>query len=199
MEFFRQGRALGAILSQPVLRGRCPMSRPSWLNALSDKPREGGLSVILALQVALMFVLAPLASTGVLPTLVVEICRLAVGATAVILLAHNKWVSIAITVTLVVSIALTISLRSGSAATIVELEPFAALTAFDLAVAWAVANLAFGAGKVSAHRIMGAVILYLSIALVFANAYRTCALLLHGSFSGLDMGQGHFIEIGRAS
>jgi len=53
--------------------------------------------------------------------------------------------------------------------------------------------VAFGAGKVSAHRIMGAVILYLSIALVFANAYRTCALLLHGSFSGLDMGQGHFV------
>jgi hypothetical protein len=169
------------------------MPRPAWLSTLSRKPRESGLSVVLALQVALIFVLAPLASTGTLPPLVVDICRLAVAAAAVMLVARNRWVSIAITVTLVVSIGLTISLRSGSAATIVELERFAALTAFDVAIAWAVANVAFGAGKVSAHRIMGAVILYLSIALVFANAYRACALLLHGSFSGLDMGSGHFV------
>jgi Ion channel len=140
----------------------------------------------------MMFVLAPLASSGALPPLIVDICRLALAAAAVILLAHSRWVSIAITVTLVVSVALTLSLRSGTAVSIVELERFAALTAFDVAIAWAVANVAFGAGKVSGHRIMGAVILYLSIALVFANAYRVCALLLHGSFSGLDLGQGHF-------
>jgi hypothetical protein len=141
----------------------------------------------------MMFVLAPLASTGVLPPLIVDICRLALAAAAVMLLAHSRWVSIAITVTFVVSLALTLSLRSGSAVTLVELERFAAVTAFDVTIAWAVANVAYGAGKVSAHRIMGAVILYLSIALVFANAYRTCALLLHDSFSGLNLGQGHFI------
>ena len=140
-----------------------------------------------------MFVLAPLASTGALPPLVVDICRLALAAAAVMLLARNRWVSIAIMLTFFVSIGLTISLRSEAAATIVELEHFAALTAFDLAIAWVVANVAFGPGKVTAHRIMGAVILYLSIALVFANAYRTCALLLHGSFSGLNMDQAHFV------
>jgi Ion channel len=169
------------------------MPRLPWPNKLSSKPREGGLSVVLGLQVAMMFVLAPLASTGALPPLTVDICRLTLAAAAVLLLARSRWVSIAIAVTVIVSIALTISLRSGAAATIVELERFAALTAFDVAIAWVVANLAFGAGKVSGHRIMGAVILYLSIALVFANAYRMCALLLHGSFSGLDMGQGHFV------
>jgi hypothetical protein len=193
MESFLQREALRAILVHPDMRGHCIMPRPSWLNNLSYTPRESGLSVVLAFQVLMMFVLGPLAATGVLPPLVVDICRLALAAAAVILLAHNRWVSIAITVTLAVSVALTISLHSGPAATIVELERFAAVTAFDVAIAWAVANVAFGAGKVSAHRIMGAVILYLSIALVFANAYRTCALLLHGSFSGLDMGQGHFI------
>ena len=89
------------------------MPRPSWLNALSRKPRESGLSVVLAFQVVLMFVLAPLASTGALPPLAVDICRLALAAAAVILLAHNRWASIAITVTLVISLALTISLRTG--------------------------------------------------------------------------------------
>jgi hypothetical protein len=169
------------------------MSLLSWFSNLSHKPRESGLSVVLAFQGTMMFVLAPLASTGVLPPLAVDVCRLALAAAAVILLAHNRWVSIAITLTFVVSLALTLSLRSGPAATIVELERFAAVTAFDVAIAWAVANVAFGAGKVSGHRIMGAFILYLSIALVFANAYRVCALLLHGAFSGLAMNQGHFV------
>jgi hypothetical protein len=169
------------------------MPRPSWFSNLSHKPREAGLSVVLAFQVIMMFVLAPLASTGVLPPLVVDVCRLALAAAAVILLARSRWVSIAIAATFVVSLALTLGVHSGPAATIVELERFAAVTAFDVAIAWAVAKVAFGAGKVSGHRIMGAVILYLSIALVFANAYRACALLLHGAFSGLDMGQGHFV------
>jgi hypothetical protein len=77
---------------------------------------------------------------------------------------------------------------------IVSLGRIVALTAFDLAIAWAVAKVAFGDGRVNIHRIMGALILYLSIGLVFANAYRACALLLHPSFSGLNQGGGHFIS-----
>jgi hypothetical protein len=148
--------------------------------------------VVLGFQVVLMFVFAPLASSGVLSPLVVDVCRLALAAAAVMWLAHTRWVSITITVTLAVSLALTIGARSENALTVVELERSAALTAFDVAIAWAVAHVAFGAGKVSGHRILGAVILYLSIALVFANAYRVCALLLPGAFAGLNKGQGHF-------
>lgn len=148
--------------------------------------------MVLAFQVVLIFLLAPLASIGLLPPLVVDICRMGLAATAVILLTQNWWASIAITATLIASIVLSISVRSGFAATAVELERFAALMAFDLAIAWAVANVAFGAGRVTAHRILGAVILYLSTALVFANIYRTCTLLLHDPFSGLSKGQGHF-------
>lgn len=165
----------------------------NWFASRTDRPREGGLSIVLALQVTLLFVLAPLASSGLLPALVVDTCRLALAAAAVMLLARNWLVSVIIAAALIASVLLSVVLRSGPAATAVELEQFAALTAFDLAIAWAVANVAFGAGKVSAHRIMGAVILYLSIGLVFANAYRTCAVLLHSAFQGLAEGDGHFV------
>jgi Ion channel len=168
------------------------MPTRSALSGTSRRPRDGGLSVVLAFQVILMFVLAPLASTGVVPMLLIDVCRLALAAAAVVLLSRSRWVSMAIAATFVVSLALTVGLRSDASATVVELERFAALTAFDLAIAWAVANVAFGAGKVTGHRIMGAVILYLTIALVFANAYRICALLLHGSFTGITPGQGNF-------
>ena len=47
------------------------------------------------------------------------------------------------------------------------------------------ARSVFGGGAVNVHKILGAVIVYLSVGLVFASAYRACALLLHPAFSGL--------------
>lgn len=156
--------------------------------------REFGLGVVLVLQALIMFVLAPLAAMQMLSPLVLDIFRMALAAAAVMLLARHRLVAAAITVTFLVSVLLSISLRSSAAQTGVVLERCAALTAFDLAIAWAVANVAFGAGKVSAYRVMGAVILYLSIALVFANAYRACALLLDSAFSSPKLTGASFLN-----
>jgi hypothetical protein len=158
------------------------------------RSQELGLSVILILQVGTMFVLAPLAASDVLPANSIEVCRMGLAAVAVLLVTRNWVVSSAIVLTLLASFVLSYIFRSGQHPIAVDLEHIAALTTFDLAIAWAVAKVAFGQGKVNVHRIMGVLILYLSIALVFANAYRTCALLLHPSFSGLDKADGHFIS-----
>jgi voltage-gated potassium channel Kch len=171
------------------------MSRlSSWVAARSESTGEVGLSVVLGLQVVIMFVLAPLAAMRVLPQLTLDTARMALAAAAVLLLARSRYVSMAIIVTFIASVLLSSMVKSSGAATIIELERFAALTAFDLAVAWAVAKVVYGQGKVNAHRIMGAVILYLSIALVFANVYRACALLLEPAFSGLQRGTGTFLS-----
>ena len=156
--------------------------------------REVGLGVVLALQVVIMFVLAPLAAMQILSPLILDTFRMALAAAAVMLLARHRLVSAAITITFFVSVVLSISFQSSSTASTVALERCAALTAFDLAIAWAVANVAFGAGKVSAYRVMGAVILYLSIALVFANAYRACALMLNAAFSGPKLSDANFVN-----
>ena len=152
--------------------------------------REVGLGVVLALQVVMMFALAPLAAMQILSPLVLDVFRMTLAAAAVMLLARHRLVSAAITVTFLVSVVLSISFQSSTAASTLALERCVALTAFDLAIAWAVTNVAFGAGRVSAYRVMGAVILYLSIALVFANTYRACALLLDSAFSGPKLGAG---------
>ena len=151
----------------------------------SDRFRDVGLSIVLAIQGSIMFVLAPLAATGVLPPMVTDVFRVGLAATAVILLTRSRFVAISIIATFVLSAALTFSARRAGVATAVSLERIAATTAFDVVVGATVAKVAFGQGHVSIHRIMGAVILYLSIALVFSNAYRAAALLLHPSFNGL--------------
>ena len=71
-----------------------------------------------------------------------------------------------------------------------NLERLAAVTAFDISLIVVVAQTVFSGGRVTVHRITGAVILYLSTGLVFANAYRACALLLHPSFSALSTHSG---------
>ena len=76
------------------------------------------------------------------------------------LVTRNRFVATAIILTLGASIALSLVFHSGQHAVIVSLGRIIALTAFDLAIAWAVAKVAFGDGKVNVHRIMGALILY---------------------------------------
>ena len=149
-----------------------------------------GLSVVLALQIVTLFVAAPLAATGMLPAETVDILRLGLAAAAVLLLTRTLRSALVVVTTFVVSAGLATLMRSGAGATAVALERLAAAAAFDGAILVVVARTVFGAGRVTVHRILGAVIVYLSVGLLFANAYRACALTLHPSFSSLPKGSG---------
>jgi hypothetical protein len=54
-----------------------------------------------------------------------------------------------------------------------------------LAMMWAVFEIVFGPGRVTAHRVRGAIALYLAIAIIFAWLYRLIAGVVPGAFSGL--------------
>jgi hypothetical protein len=147
--------------------------------------QEVGLSLVLAIQATIMFVVAPLSATGQIIPGVVDAFRFGLATVAVLMVTRHRLASGIIVVTFCASLLLTLALRAGAQATAASLFRLAATSAFDLAIAIAVARVAFGPGRVTVHRILGGVILYLSIGLLFANAYRACALLLHPSFSGL--------------
>ena len=125
------------------------------------RSREVGLSVELMIQVGIMFVMSPLAATGEAPVLWVEILRIGLAAAAVILLTRSHVASLAIVATFAVSLLLLMEVRTGMGATAVQAGRLPATAAFDLAVAAAVANVAFGKGGVTVHRITAAVILLL--------------------------------------
>ncbi|MGC1302226.1 MAG: ion channel [Caulobacteraceae bacterium] len=151
---------------------------------------EIGLSIVLTLQILIMFVIAPLAATGYLPGVVVDMFRIGLAAAAVLLLTPGRYSAIAVGAIFLVSLALSLGFRTGMSALVVNLERLAAVTAFDIAVAAVVIHKVFGGGRVTLHRIMGAVILYLSIGLIFANIYRASALLLHPAFTALPPNSG---------
>jgi len=54
-------------------------------------------------------------------------------------------------------------------------------------LAWIVAHAVFGPGRVNYHRVIGAILLYLLIALTFAPLFAFLGLLIPGAFAGLAM------------
>jgi len=160
--------------------------RRSMLNRLTRfwiaARREAGLSALLAIQVVIIFVLAPFAATGAVSPAVVELARVVLGAVAVLTVNRSRPFMVITVVTLAATILLPFGFHSGVALSLVRI---AFTVAFDLVVAVAVARVAFAAGRVTVHRIMGGVILYLSVGLVFAEIYRVAALTLNPSFTGL--------------
>ncbi len=146
---------------------------------------EAGLSVILALQVAIMFVVGPLAGTGVISVEATSVLRVGLAATAILMVSRSRLIGGLMAASFTVSLLCTTLLRTGVAGQATLFADIGVTIAFDVAVAWTVAHAAFGPGRITVHRIMGAVILYLYIGLIFAALFHVAALTLHPSFRGL--------------
>jgi len=146
---------------------------------------DAGLSVILVLQVAIMFVVGPLAGTGVISVQATAVLRVGLAATAILMVSRSRLVGGLMAASFAVSLLCTALLRTGAASRATLFANIGVTIAFDMAVAWTVAHAAFGPGRITVHRIMGAVILYLYIGLIFAALFHVAALTLHPSFKGL--------------
>jgi len=157
----------------------------SRLSHWRDRYREAGLSVILALQTTTIFVVSPLAGVGWIRADLIEVLRFGLAATAILVVNRNRWIGACVALTFVVSLICSLYLRSAAVSLAVAQFNLAVTIAFDLAVACMVAQAAFAGGQVTVHRIMGAVILYFYIGLIFASLDRLLTFWLTPSFSGL--------------
>lgn len=150
-----------------------------------------GLTVILGIQIAIVFVVAPLAATQAASAQWIEMLRFGLAATTIVLVARHRLVQAAIAAlfaaTWLASFRWQIDANAPAqtAAQAIAIAKIAITLAFDLIVAAVVACAAFSPGKVTVHRILGAIILYLYVALVFANLYRLLAVALPFAFHGL--------------
>ena len=155
-----------------------------------------GLSVILAIQISIVFIVAPLAATDSVTVQLAEMLRFGLAATMILIVAHNRWVRAAVAVAFIATLAATLHWQFGGTADAIVLGKIIVTIFFDAVVAAVVAFATFAPGRVTIHRILGAVILYLYVALIFAGFYRLMAVMLHPSFKGLPTGQrGQFSEL----
>jgi hypothetical protein len=151
------------------------------------------LTTLTLLLSVLLFLLGPLQAAGVLPGIYLGSFFGLVLIPAALLVSASPLALAAILVS--VALVVTAAVLRSSSAIDVWLDATAWLIA-GLTLGVVVARAVFGRGKVTYHRIIGAIFLYLDIGLVFVALFAFIALLVPHSFSNLGTLEGNFAIAG---
>lgn len=164
--------------------------------AWRGRGREPGLSVLLVLELLVMFVVLPLDEMGILTHWLTDAAIvLAILAASLVVSRHRVAV-----VAIIASAALAgwTSWMRGHAPTTVNISlQFLAIMIYIATLMLVVGAAVFAPGRVTVHRVQGAVVLYVKLAMFFAYADRLLAVLIPGSYSPVD-GPGAITEGTRA-
>ncbi len=161
-----------------------------------ERWRDPILTALLLLLALEVFVNIPLSGSHFpdAPVFIVAWFLLIISA---VLIAARHWVAIA---AILVSSAVTVIaniLRVDNPCSFTICLGAASLMSFMVALGWVVWSAVFGPGHVTHHRVQGAVVLYLSIALAFAALYEILLAVIPGSISGVTP-RGAYPVLGRA-
>jgi len=165
------------------------------IHAWQDRIRDPSLTVLLVLQVCAIFVAAPLAAKG-LPMARTVTDTLVLAVLVIVVMLSHKWGAI---VVILLGLAATVAsfLATGEWSPIArtvarhggEILAFSVLT-------WVVAHAVYAPGRITFHRLQGAIVVYLSLATIFASAYGLIWELIPGAFANLDAPTGDQKEVG---
>jgi hypothetical protein len=161
---------------------------------LQERFADPLLTTLTIMIAVLLFVVAPLQVAGAIPEHYVGFAFVAILVLAAFTLAGSRVAFGAILVaTALILVAIALEFQRLSVAEI-----------YLDAIAWSIAGLTLGSvvaravfapGKVTAHRIIGAVLLYLSIGWTFVGLFSFVTLLVPNAFKGLGPSQENFIAI----
>jgi Ion channel len=149
-----------------------------------DQFRDGGLTVLLVLDLSLIFLALPLAAQG--PSIARPINETVVLAVVliVVVLSHRRG---AIAVVLLGLAAILASVSPGSEWSQVEasvLHRGGDILIFS-ALTWVVLHAVYAPGRITFHRLQGAAVVYLNLATIFAAAFTLIWELNPAGFAGL--------------
>jgi hypothetical protein len=153
------------------------------------------LTTLTILLSVLVFVVAPLQANGVIAERYFGLIFALVLIPAAFMLAYN-WLA-AGSIVVAIFLVLVASEMEFRKSTIVEayLDSAAWLIA-GITLTAVVARAVFGPGKVTFHRIVGGILLYLTIGLTFVALFGVVALNVPDAFRGLDAQHGNFAIAG---
>ena len=151
-----------------------------------DRMHEPALTVLLVVEFLLIFVVIPLNGMPVYRTrsLQVPIVSIAMSLAAIGTVATIARGRLALLLTvLAASIAIVADLFRYEAQSELSTSTFLfAVLAFLFILTWVVGQVVFGPGTVTAHRIRGAIVLYLHFALIFTFLYAVVLFYVPGAF-----------------
>jgi hypothetical protein len=144
------------------------------------------LTALTVLLVVMMFVIGPLQASGILVFEAFELVLALVLVAGVFVMSGNRTAFAAMLVSLLMATAGAVSrVRAPSA---LDINLFAgAWLIMGVTLGWVVSREVFAPGRVTHHRVMGAVLLYLTIAITFAALFAFVGSLVPKAFSGLSL------------
>jgi hypothetical protein len=183
----RRERSKVAVMS----RGGCAVHWRSAFKTFSsefyrwqDKTREPGLTALLVVQVLLIFVAIPLTGMGVLSSYLVPTLLVLFVVATLIVTSRSHFAARVVLLSVLLS-PLGSFFRAESPSVLTEwLSAGGRLLAIGT-LSFVIARAVFASGRVTMHRVQGAVVLYLNFGLFFFTLYRLLDLLVPGAFSGL--------------
>ncbi len=180
-----RSRPLRKATGRPVVG----QARKQSFRRLQGRLRDPLLTVLTLLLAFLMFVIAPLHAGGTIQSPDVG---LAVGLVVIGAVMFESGITPAVIVMLV-------ALGLAATATVLRFQHRSPLDLYldasawiliGLALSWVVARAVFAPGRITYHRIMGAILLYLAIGLTFVAFYTFIGLLIPDAFSGMNVTDG---------
>jgi hypothetical protein len=154
------------------------------LNQLRERWNDPLLTALTVLLVLMLFVFAPLQAIGIKTFQLLGFVSALLMIGGVFLMSGSPAVAVALLAALIMAATAAISRLSAPSILDVYLLSGAFLIT-GVVLIGVVARAVFSPGRVNYHRIIGAILVYLSIALTFVALYSFVGLLVPNSFSGM--------------
>jgi hypothetical protein len=153
------------------------------------------LTVLLVLELCAIFVAAPLAAKG-LPMARTVADTLVLAVLVIVVMLSHKWGAIVV-------ILLGLAATAASFLSTGEWSPVSTMVAHHggeilafSALIWVVAHAVYASGRITLHRLQGAIVLYLTLATIFATAYGLIWELSPDAFANIAAPTGVEKEVG---
>jgi Ion channel len=155
-----------------------------YLRKWRERTREPGLTTLLIIEAALIFLAIPLAGMGAIPEWVVPATMVLWVLGVLVVTLRSHWAAIVVLIAVALSpFGIFVHAKDPTLLTLwlSAIGQLLAISVLSIVIAQAV----FGTGRVTFHRVQGAVLLYLNFALFFQVIYRLLNALLPNAFGGL--------------
>jgi hypothetical protein len=156
------------------------------MTVLRERWSDALLTALTVLLAVMLFVIAPLQALGIFVFQAFEFVFAVILVAGVFVMSGSRTAVAAMVVSLVMAAVAAISRIK--APSILDMNLFAgAWLTVGITLAWVVSRAVFAPGRVTHHHVMGAVLLYLTIAVIFAALFTFVGSLVPWAFSGLSL------------
>ena len=160
----------------------------NWVRDLQQRYSDQLLTIVTLLLLLMMFVVAPLQAAGAPFFQALGFVAGFAIIIGVLVISSNLTAFIMMMIAFTMNVAVVFMRLLNISSSNIDLQLLAAAwMILAVTLGWVVARAVFGPGSVNYHRIIGAVLLYLLIALVFVSLFTFVDLVIPKAFSGLEL------------